>query len=782
MGGELFAATEGRVPDPRLVAAALGAWTAAFGALRATAALALAMTVVAGLAAAVLWGPATRRVWAGIAVAVLLGAVCGAVATAARLAGRDAPQVASPARDRATVTAEIRVRRDPARLRRDAAGPPLWLIASWLVRLQVDDEPPVRTRVRILVFATDPAWQELRPGDRVRATGRLAPPRGGDLTAAVLSVTSAPERVGQPPWPLRAAESLRAGLRAASEPLAGEAAGLVPALAVGDVSGLDPGLSDDFFATGMTHLLAVSGSQCTIVLGAVFLVARAARAPPWLTALLGAVAVVGFVILCQASASVVRAAAMGVIGLLAPALGRARAAMPALAATVLVLVVVDPELAGDAGFALSVVATAGLLFLAPRWRDGLRRRGVPRGLAEAIAVPAAAQVAVSPIIAGISGTVSLVAVAANLAAAVAVAPATVLGVLAAVVSPVWLTGAMFLAWLASWPAQWLVLVARVGARIPAAVVTWPGGWPGALLLAALTVAVLLAMRHRLPRRLLAAGTAAVVAGALPVAWLASGWPPAGAVVIACAVGQGDLLVVPVREGEAIVVDAGPDSAAADRCLRDLGVSRVPLLVVTHFHADHVGGVGGVFRGRRVGGVLAAAWAEPEHGHRLLVQAAAAAGTPWWPEAEPFTSHRFGPVTLTVLAPPGGPMAGTRSDPNNSVVLLVESLGTRVLLTGDAEVELQRALLRTVGPAPLRADVLKVPHHGSGYQHDAFLAAVAPTVALVSVGADNDYGHPDPALLARLAAAGARILRTDVDGDIAVVSREGGIAVVVRGGP
>ena len=137
----------------------------------------------------------------------------------------------------------------------------------------------------------------------------------------------------------------------------------------------------------------------------------------------------------------VRAAAMGVIGLLALALGRARAAMPALAATVLVLVVVDPELAGDAGFALSVVATAGLLLLAPRWRDGLRRRAVyPAGLAEAIAVPAAAQVAVSPIIAGISGTVSLVAVAANLAAAPAVAPATVLGVLAAVVSPVWLTG------------------------------------------------------------------------------------------------------------------------------------------------------------------------------------------------------------------------------------------------------------------------------------------------------------------------------------------------------
>lgn len=782
-GGELFGAatTEGRPPDLRLAAAALGAWLAAFTTLRAAAPLALGVTGAVIVAAAVLWRWTARRVWVAITVAVLLGGACGAVATAARLAGRDAPAIAEPARAHATVTVEVTVRRDPVRLPR-SAGPPLWLVATWLVRLEVAEAPPVRTRVRVLLFATDPAWQRLRPGDRVRAAGRLAPPRGADLTAAVVSVDGVPQRVGQPPWVQRAAESLRAGLRAAAEPLPDEVGGLVPALAVGDVSALDPSLSDDFFATGMTHLLAVSGSQCTIVVGFVFLLARAGRAPPWLTASLSGAAVVGFVILCQATASVVRAAAMGSIGLLALAVGRSRAAMPALAATVLILIAVDPELAGDAGFALSVVATAGLLLLAPRWRDGLRRRGVPAGLAEAVAVPAAAQVAVSPIIAGISGTVSLVAIAANLAAAPVVAPATVLGVLAAVVSPVWLPGGEFLAWLASWPAQWLVLVARVGARMPAAVVAWPGGWAGGLLLAVLTVAVLLAARHRLPRRLLAAGTAAVVAGAMPVAWLASGWPPAGAVVVACAVGQGDLIVVPVRAGEAIVVDAGPEPVAADRCLRDLGVSSVPLFVVSHFHADHVGGVSGVFRGRRVGAVLAAAWPEPEYGHRLVLEAAAAAGVQRWPDPQPGTSYRVGPVTLTVLAPPGR-LTGTRSDPNNnSLVLRVEAAGVRVLLSGDAEIELQQALLTAVGPDALRADVLKVPHHGSAFQHDAFLAAVAPAVALVPVGEGNDYGHPDPDLLARLAATGARVLRTDVDGDVAAVSQGGGLAVVARGSP
>src|SRR5690606_15073747 len=129
---------------------------------------------------------------------------------------------------------------------------------------------------------------------------------------------------------------------------------------------------------------------------------------------------------------------------------------------------------------------AGLLLLAPRWRDALRRRGVPAGLAEALAVPLAAQVAVAPLIAGLSGTISLVSVAANLAAAPAVVPATLAGVLAAAASPVWPDAAGFLAWLGSWPAHWLVLVARFGAGVPGAVVSWPAGWGGARLVAGRT--------------------------------------------------------------------------------------------------------------------------------------------------------------------------------------------------------------------------------------------------------------------------------------------------------
>ena len=139
--------------------------------------------------------------------------------------------------------------------------------------------------------------------------------------------------------------------------------------------------------------------------------------------------------------------------------------MGMLAAPVVALV--DPELAGDAGFTLSVLATSGLLLLAPRWRDAMRDRGVPAGVAEALAVPAAAQLACGPVVAGLSGTVSLVAIPANLLAVPAIAPATLLGIATAVLSPVWPAGAELTAWLASWPARWLVAVAGHGARVPA---------------------------------------------------------------------------------------------------------------------------------------------------------------------------------------------------------------------------------------------------------------------------------------------------------------------------
>jgi competence protein ComEC len=518
-----------------------------------------------------------------------------------------------------------------------------------------------------------------------------------------------------------------------------------------------------------------------IVLGVVLFAARWCRAGPWLTAAISGVALAGFVILVRPSPSVVRAAAMGAVALLALASGRVRVATAALAAAAAAGLVLDPGLALDAGFALSVLATGALVLLAPRWRDALRSRGVPAGIAEALAVPAAAQVACGPIIVALSGQVSLVAVPANLLAAPAVAPATLFGVGSALLSPLWTDGAAGLAWVASWPTRWLVQIAHVGAGVPGGSVGWVAGPIGALLLIAVTVAVFLAARRPALRRVLAVGAVGVAVGTVPIQWVAPGWPATGAVVVACDVGQGDAIVLPDGDDSAVVIDAGPDPAPVDACLRRLGIQTVTLLVITHFHVDHTGGVEGVLRGRRVAAVVLPTFDEPAAGEAAVRRSALAGSVPV-AEIGVGWSYRHDAVDLRVVGP-ARPIIGTRSDPNNNSLLLRARVGgVTILLLGDAEAEEQHALLADGGPDLVRADVLKVAHHGSSYQDPELLDAVRPAVALVSVGAGNTYGHPSGPVLQRIAAGGARVLRTDADGDLAVVTVPDGLGVVTSTEP
>jgi competence protein ComEC len=252
-------------------------------------------------------------------------------------------------------------------------------------------------------------------------------------------------------------------------------------------------------------------------------------------------------------------------------------------------------------------------------------------------------------------------------------------------------------------------------------------------------------------------------------------------MVACDVGQGDASVLPVAPGQGVVVDAGPDPATVDACLRRLGIRQVPLLVISHFHADHVGGVDGVFRGRSVGAVITPALAEPEFGRRQVLGAAEAGHAPVR-VALAGEVYPIGGLRLSVLGPVW-PLTNTRSDPNNnSLVLRVREGGRTLLLAGDAEEDEQRTILDAPVryDEPLGVDVLKVAHHGSSFQDAAFLDAVHPAIAFVSVGAGNPYGHPNLSVLDRLARRGARVLRTDLDGDLAAVEVRGRLAVAVRG--
>jgi competence protein ComEC len=479
--------------------------------------------------------------------------------------------------------------------------------------------------------------------------------------------------------------------------------------------------------------------------------------------------------------SVLRATVMGMIGLIALATGRERRGVPALSAAVLILVLADPSLGRSYGFALSVLATAGLLILAPPWRTRLGRR-LPRRVADVLAVAAAAQVACTPVLVMLSGEIGLVAIPANLLAEPAMVPATLLGALAAVVAPVAMPVARLLVWPAGLAASWIIGVARTAAAVPYGNVGWPDGPLGAVLLVSALAVAVLVVRHRRLLRAVAAVMAGVVTVVVVAAIVAPGWPPAGWSFVVCDVGQGDGLVLNAGEARAIVVDAGPDPDLMDHCLGRLGVRSVPLLILTHPHADHVNGVPGVRHGRSVGTVLPSPLSDGEESHFLRGLGVRS--------AEPGQTWQSGPLNLSVLAPrTTGPKVSARDDDgttvNNASIVLVARWtargglpGMSVLLPGDIESEAQRDLASQVPPV----DVLKVPHHGSSRQDPAFLAAAHARIAITSVGADNDYGHPAPVTMTLLGHLGMRLYRTDHDGDIAVVRTRTGIAVLTRGTP
>jgi competence protein ComEC len=754
-----------------------------------------------------------------VSVAAVLLCVAAA-AVSAGLSGADLRRGPVPAlaRQYAEVKAEIEVVSDPRltrpRVRGDHATPTAVLLDGEVRRLTKPDGTVAAMRVPVLVVVdasahaaasgarsgaerrtTRSPWLALLPSTRVRVTARLAPPlTGSDRVAAVLRVRrgAPPDVVGGPSRAQRWAGRLRAGLREATDRLSPDARALLPGLVVGDTSRVTPELDDAFKETDLAHLLAVSGGNFTLLLalflGPPGLAQRAERRgvaarlgiPLRGTALLGGALMLGFVVVCRPDPSVLRAAACGAIALLALATGRRRSLIPALAAAVLLLVLFDPWLARSYGFLLSVLATGALLTVAPGWSAALRRRRVPPRLAEGLAAAAAAQALCAPVVAVLSARVSLVAVPCNLLAEFAVAPATVLGFAALATAPVAMPVAKWSAWCAGWPTGWIAGIARTGGSLPGNGVDWRADWTGALLLAAVTGGVLFIGR-RLLRHPWLAGVCAVVLLLVvvqppPLPRVLSGWPPPGWRFAMCDVGQGDATVLAAGDGAAVVVDAGPDPALVDRCLTVLGIVRIPLLVLTHFHADHVVGLPGVLRGRSVGAIETTGFAEPPE-QAAFVRAQAAARHIPVTRAVAGERRRTGALEWQVLWPPPDPGPSPDGPNDASVALSVRSAGMTLLLLGDLEPPAQQALLRSPAGAGLGpVDVLKVAHHGSAYQDPELIRRVAPRLALISCGRGNPYGHPAPGTVAALREEGAMVLRTDEDGAIAVVGAGAGLRV------
>ncbi|MEB0264357.1 ComEC/Rec2 family competence protein [Cryobacterium sp. 10I5] len=588
--------------------------------------------------------------------------------------------------------------------------------------------------------------------------------------------------------------------------------------------------------SALSHLTAVSGANCAVLIAIIMLLGgrfrlgrlrlgRGARITLSLAAL------VGFVVLVTPEPSVLRAAVMAAVLLIGVGVGRPGRGLPLLALSVVVLLATDPWLSRSYGFALSVLATGGLLVLAGPLTRSLAR-WLPTGLAAVIAIPLAAQLACQPVLVLLSPTFPLYGVPANLLAEPAAPLGTVLG-LAACLLLGWFPGlAGVVLWSAWVPSAWIAAVARTTAALPGSSLPWVGGPFGVAVTVLLTAAVLVLLLRRgtatgaragigerglglrpgrdgtsrsrqgegsgarRPRRPRAGGTGRTrsaldgwSAAALVVLVLFVGGYagtligqavgravtfPADWQIAACDIGQGDAVVVRDHGADRdrfALVDVGPDPKPLQRCLSSLGIDRIDLLVLTHYDMDHIGGIAAVIG--RVGTALVGI---PENAQDERLHARLAEGGAEVRQAAKGDAGTLGGLRWDVLWPVRGGSEMQTGNPG-SVTIEFDGRGIRSVFLGDLGEDAQDALDRV--SAPGRVDVVKVAHHGSRDQSPQFYAELHATVGLISVGADNRYGHPTVSLLDLLRSVGTLAVRTDRQG-LSVVAPDaaGGGALAV----
>ncbi len=667
------------------------------------------------------------------------------------------------------------------------------------------------------------------PGDTIGFDGRLQAPPDDDFGAYLgrLGVTATAEvrsltivRPSDDP-----VESIRRGADAALAAILPEPeAGLASGVMLGLRDRVDRDLAADLTTAGLSHIVAISGWNIAVVAG--LIAALLQRWPRRRRALAMIAAIAIYTVLAGASPSVVRAALMAGVVLSARELGRPGRAAAALGLAALAMLIAEPSTVLDAGFLLSVAATAGLLAWATPLTRHLAARSpawMPAWIVEALGVSLAAQAATMPIVLVAFGRLSLVAPAANLAAAGLVLPAMVVGAVAVPVG--WLVEAGLpdvvgapVALAARGTFGLLIAIGRVAARVPFASLELPP--TVAMLLAAVTVVglgIVVARRSRTrssgsSARGCACGPARAEPGPRPVRrsagtrsasapdqahdrssavarlWLAalavvvvgsglaaSSRPDGRLRVTVLDVGQGDAILVEGDAGTRMLVDGGPDP---DRLLVVLDERlpawdrRIDLVVLTHPHEDHVAGLAILLERYRVRTVAEVGMHGPGPGYaafhatldRLGIdRGRLAAGD----------RLRVDGTTIEVRWPPRGsvpfepPDTGTGIN-NVSAVLDLHFGARRLLLMGDVEEAIDPQLLAAGIADGRRLDLLKVAHHGSRTAStEAFLGALRPRVAVISAGTGNPYGHPTRQTLDRLAAIGARTFRTDTDGTVTI---------------
>ena len=624
----------------------------------------------------------------------------------------------------ASASVTVQFTTDPHQSSKKVSGqnflPPSYSALASLREIQIDGST-YKLHIPVRLIATDKEIAKLLPGQKVLATVQIL--RSKEPRVAALLIANQGIRVLNPPSPwAQALGKVRLGLRAASG--TGDAGSLIPGMVLGDTSLQTENFRGDMRRSGLTHLVAVSGANFAIVSAFILWCAQFLFRTMRFRIIATAIALIVFIALVRPSPSVLRAAAMAAVLLIAYATKRGADSLPALGFAIAAVVIGDPWQGRDPGFALSVLATAGLLLFAPKIIAYLARF-LPNFAAQAIAPPIAAMIFCAPVIVSIAGYLSPMSILANLLAAPAVAPITVIGFIAALISP-----------LSPHIATVLVTCVKPLAWWVASVADWAAGFRVLTLskgLIGFTVALLvIALIFTLPRKVFIAGLLIILSLTFLQRFPGANWQVAN-----CDIGQGDGAAVNLGNHRAIVIDTGPDPELIDRCLKQLSIREIPLLILTHGHADHIAGLSGAVRGRKV-------------------------GARWFGNVSRGTTAQIDGVNVKVLWPDNG-----EYDPNNSsIAVRIDTPDFSLFACGDME-----PLTQAVIASELRkVDIYKVCHHGSAYQDESFTRALSPQVAMISVGAGNSYGHPAAKTLGLLAQVRAKVLRTDLDGAIAIAAQ------------
>jgi competence protein ComEC len=752
--------------------------------------------------AAILFWPRDRsmRLNAACALALLLGALRYGIA----VPDLEDPGLVAAYNDGGWVTLEGVVRVYPDV--RDT-WTNLTLGAEWI---ELDGQ---RLPVRGDVLVRAGRYPEFRTGDRLRVSGPLETPpefegfsyRDYLARKGIYSLVRYPqvERLdqgqGSPFWMAISAFKDRARdliARLIPEP----EASLLQGILLGIEGGIPEDLYDQFNATGTSHIIVISGANITVVAA---LFARTfgrllGKRRAYVFTMAG---IVLYVLLVGADAVVVRAGVMGGLYVTARHLGRRSTAYVSLCASAILLTGINPQALWDVGFQLSFAATLSLILFTPPIERLLERaltrvvsperaREALRYLNDALVVTLAAQILTLPLIVTHFGRLSLVAPLANLLILPVQPPIMITGGAAVLVGlvPFLEPVAQVVAWL-----PWLCLAYTV------AVVRWMAGWPlasvpvdqavatwlalgyGLLLVVAWLMsrrgkdllqarAWLAARRGRWPATLV---VGLPLAGAV-LAWLAVLQLPDGRLHVAFLdVGQGDAILITLPSGQQILVDGGPSPADLTTALgREMPFwdRSLDAVVMTHADADHITGLVEVLDRTRVDHWLDSGQPDDDPLYLQCQTLLEEKGVPRHAVQRGSSLVLEQGIVLEALHPPPEAAAGAEADANNNSMVLRLAWGkASFLLTGDIEAEAEQRLLES--GQPLRATVLKVAHHGSGGSSTAgFLGAAAPRYAVISVGAGNRFGHPQEAVLDRLAALGdVTVLRTDRVGTVEFVT-------------